>query len=59
MRHERDNVYRLEAHGLLRKNELERCQEKLVEEVGRVGRVKLLFLLDEFEGWARQDDWQD
>jgi hypothetical protein len=57
--HERDNVYRLEVHGTLHKLELERCQNVLIEEMGRVGPVRLLFLLDRFEGWEPHDDWHD
>ncbi len=49
--HERDNVYRLEVRGTLHKFELERCQHVLIAEMGRVGAVRLLFLLDGFEGW--------
>ena len=57
--HERGNVYRLEIQGTLRKQDLERCQHRLIEEMDRVGPVRLLFLLEGFEGWAAQDDWRD
>jgi SpoIIAA-like len=57
--HDSDNVYRLEVHGTLRKVEFERCQDVLIDEMGRVGPVRLLFLLDGFEGWEPHDNWSD
>jgi hypothetical protein len=57
--HEDGNVYRLEVQGLLRKLEVERCQDVLIEDMARVGPVRLLFLLGTFEGWAPHDDWHD
>ena len=59
VQHDGGNVYRLEIQGTLRKQDLERCQHRLIEEMDRVGRVRLLFLLEGFEGWAAQDDWRD
>ena len=57
--HDRDNVYRLEVHGTLHKFEFERCQDVLIDEMGRVGPVRLLFLLDGFEGWEPDENWND
>ena len=57
--HEGGSVYRLEVRGTLRKLELERCQNELVADMDRAGPVRLLFLLEEFEGWAPHDDWHD
>jgi hypothetical protein len=59
VRFERDKVYRVEVIGLLRKRDLERCQDVLIDEIRRVGSVRLLFLLTGFEGWEAQDDWHD
>ena len=59
LHHERDNVYRLDMHGLLRKNDLEQCQQALITEMRRVGNVRLIFVLDGFEGWDPNDDWRD
>jgi hypothetical protein len=57
--HEGGNVYRLEVHGTLSKPELERGQNVLIDDLGRVGPVRLLFLLEGFEGWTPDDDWHD
>jgi hypothetical protein len=57
--HERGNLYRVQVDGSLRKLDLEQCQKQLADEMARVGPVRLLFLLETFEGWAPQDDWRD
>jgi SpoIIAA-like len=59
MQHERDNVYQLEMSGLLRKADFERCEKELAGELRRVGRVKLLFRLKDFQGWEPHEDWND
>ena len=59
VRPERDNVYRVEVHGLLRTSEFEQCQGVLQVEIDRIGPVRLLFVLDAFEGWEPTDDWRD
>jgi SpoIIAA-like len=56
---ETGNVFRIEVSGLLRKSDFERVQERLVEEMGRVGPVRLLFILERFEGWEPGDNWSD
>ena len=57
--HDRDNVYRLEVHGTLRKVELERCQDVLIDEMAASAPIRLLFLLEGFEGWEPDEDWND
>jgi SpoIIAA-like len=59
LQHERDNIYRIDVRGLLRKEELDWCQEQLIGEMARIGAVRLLFVLDGFEGWDPHGDWQD
>ncbi len=57
--HDRDDIYRVELTGLLRKTELEHCQQQLKTEMDRVGAVKLLFVLVEFDGWEPDANWND
>ena len=57
--HERDNVYRLDLGGSLGKADFDRCQALLAGEIGRVGPIRLLFVLQDFEGWDREGDWND
>jgi hypothetical protein len=59
LHHEGDNVYRLDVRGTLRKSDLDRCQDVLAGEIGRMGPVRLLFVLDGFEGWEPHADWND
>ena len=56
---ERDNVYRIEIRGLLRKADLDDCQIRLAGEISRRGAVRLLFVLEGFDGWEPRDNWSD
>jgi SpoIIAA-like len=56
---EKNNVYRLDVRGTLQKEDFLRCQEALINEMGRVGNIRLLFVLDGFDGWDEKDDWRD
>jgi hypothetical protein len=59
MSHEHDNVYRVEIRGTLRKADLDECQNRLAAEIKRDRPARLLFLLDEFEGWEPNANWSD
>ena len=59
MQHERDNIYRLEVSGVLKKSDPDRSQAVLVAEIGRIGSTRLLFVLEEFEGWETNPNWSD
>jgi len=56
---EQKNVYRLDVRGTLQKHDFQRCQQQLIEEMRRVGNIRLLFVLDGFQGWDEKDDWRD
>lgn len=51
---EAGNTYRLDLRGRLGPTEYARCEAELASTLQRVGTVKLLCLLDGFEGWERQ-----
>jgi len=57
--HERDNIYRVVVRGTLRKGDLERSQDQLLGEMARTGPVRLLFVLDGFDGWESGAGWND
>lgn len=57
--HERENVYRVDVSGILRHKEFEDCGIALADEMRRAGAVRLLFVLDAFEGWETQGAWND
>jgi hypothetical protein len=59
LHHEGDNTYRLEIRGILRREELSLCEAELAGEMNRIGSVKLLCVLTEFEGWERNPDWNN
>ena len=59
MQHERNNMYRLEVSGILKKADMDRWQDALIVEMQRIGPVRLLFILKGFEGWERKADWSD
>ena len=56
---DRDNIYRLELCGVLTTAELERCQGELLAEMDRIGLVKLLVVLEAFDGWEPGGRWND
>ena len=57
LQHERDNVFRLEVRGTLRKSDLESAVPWAAGEIERLGTVRLLWILEEFEGWDPQDHY--
>ena len=59
MRPEGENVFRVEIQGTLKKADLDRCQEQLAAEMRRGGPVRLLFVLEDFQGWEPRTDWND
>jgi SpoIIAA-like len=54
-----DNIFRVELRGMLRKVDLDRCQAQLAAEMRQLGPVRLLFVLDRFDGWEPSDNWSD
>ena len=59
MHDEGGNLFRLDIRGMLQKADLDCCQKELAAYVTRSGPVKLLFVLESFEGWDRADNWND
>jgi len=59
LQHERANIFRLDVSGRLAKPEFDSCQELLAAEIRRVGAVRLLFVLSQFEGWGQDANWGD
>jgi hypothetical protein len=57
--HEGGNTYRLDIRGTLRKADLDRCQNELVGHLKHLGTVRLLFVLEGFDGWDNRDNWSD
>ena len=53
------HVFRVEVRGTLKKAELDRCQDQLAAELKQPGDVRLLLVLDGFDGWDPRDNWSD
>ena len=56
---EAGNLFRVDMRGIVRKFELDRCQQDLAAVLTQPGPVRLLFILDGFDGWDRRDNWSD
>jgi hypothetical protein len=59
IQHESDNLFRVRISGILRQAELKEVQAVAAKEIARLGTIKLLFVLEQFEGWERDADWGD
>lgn len=51
LQHDRGNVYRVDISGRLHEEELKSLQRAAATEIRRGGRIRLLIMLTDFEGW--------
>src|SRR5262245_32440777 len=49
----------MKIRGTLRKQDLDEGQQALIEAMGASGTVRLLVVLDGFDGWDPSGDWED
>jgi len=59
LHHEHDNIFRVDIRGTLVRRDLQACEQQVLEEARRLGTVRLLFVLRDFEGWDVRDNWRD
>jgi stage II sporulation SpoAA-like protein len=59
LRHEHGNIYGLEIRGTLRRADFAECERMLATEIERIGPVRLLVLLEGFQGWEAPANWND
>jgi hypothetical protein len=59
IQHETDNLHRVQISGVLSKSDMENVQTVAAQEIKRLGKIKLLFILEQFQGWERGADWGD
>ena len=59
IQHESGNLLRVRISGVLRQAELKDLQTVAAREIARLGTIKVLFVLEQFEGWERDADWGD
>jgi hypothetical protein len=56
---EADSTWQFRVTGMLKKSELDEAQAGAREEIARGGQIKVLLLLEEFQGWEPGADWAD
>ncbi len=57
---ERENgLITIRISGMLKEAELDQAEQIAAEEIRSSGKIRLLFLVDDFQGWATADDWGD
>jgi hypothetical protein len=49
----------IRVRGMMKRADLARIVQVTRESIAREGRVRALILLEDFEGWERQEDWGD
>ena len=54
-----DGIITLKITGILRQSEMAAVQKQAVEIIDKQGRVGLLAVMENFEGWERGGDWND
>jgi hypothetical protein len=53
------NIHRIRITGLLHKSEMENVQRRATIAIEAGGNIRLLFILDRFEGWEKNAAWGD
>jgi len=59
LREERDNVYRMEISGLMRRADYDATEAEMKRLVDSGRTLKLLCVLTGFQGWEKQVDWSN
>ena len=59
LRRDEGQLFRLDLQGTLRRDEFLQCQRALAREMDGGATVRLLVILDRFEGWDSRDNWSD
>jgi hypothetical protein len=59
LRSEDRDLYRVDIAGRLRGDEFAACQRELAKEIGYGRTVRLLIVLQAFEGWDGAETWSD
>lgn len=58
LRHERDNIYRVDISGMLGEVDFGALQQAAAGEIQKTGKIRLLIVLNYFTGWA-PGNWHD
>jgi len=53
------STWLLRVSGVLKKAELDSAQATARQEIANAGKIKVLLMLEDFQGWERGADWGD
>ncbi len=53
------SIWQFRVSGVLKKTELDSAQAAARQEIASVGEIKVLLVLQDFQGWERGADWGD
>jgi hypothetical protein len=56
---EEGRIWQLQISGILKKAELDSAQAAAREEITKAGKIKMLVILENFQGWEKGADWGD
>ena len=56
---EAGGIWQFRVSGVLKKAELDSAQAAAREEIAKAGKIKVLLILDAFQGWEKGADWGD
>jgi hypothetical protein len=56
---EAGQIWQLRISGVLKKAELDLAQATAGQEIAQAGKIKVLLMLDGFQGWEKGADWGD
>jgi hypothetical protein len=57
--YEADDIYVLRISGILKQSEFSTEQSALARKIDSGSKIRLLFILENFDGWERGADWND
>jgi hypothetical protein len=57
--HETDDIYVLRISGILKQSEFSAEQTAVARKIDSGSKPRLLFILENFDGWGRGADWND
>lgn len=56
---ENGNIGLFQVSGILGKDELEQAQSECEAAIQKIGDIKILAILDKFQGWEKAKGWED
>jgi hypothetical protein len=59
MKYEPDGIFALRISGILKRSEFAAEQSAIAQKIDIGSKPRLLFILENFEGWERGADWND